>query len=61
MPYTKPVAVFSIALTDEERKALREIAARENVSMARIVRELLAERYEAFRAVSERRIGEGTP
>lgn len=60
MPYSKPVAVLKMALTDEEKAALQEIAATENVSMSRIVRELLAERYDSFRAVTEPRFGEGT-
>lgn len=55
MPYTKPVAVLSVALTPEERRALKVIAASEDVSMSRIIRDLLAEHYSSFRAVHEPR------
>lgn len=53
------VKVFAFALTPEERKALDAIAEHENVSMASIVRDLLAERYPEFAEVHRPRSGYG--
>jgi hypothetical protein len=60
MPTTKPVALLSLALTPEERRALKIIAAREDVSMSRIIREVLAREYDEFRAATTPREHERT-
>ena len=53
------VKLFSLALTQEEREALSEIAEHENVSMGAILRDLLAEKYPEFREVHRPRSGYG--
>lgn len=53
------VKLLSVGLTAEERKVLDEIAAREDVSLASIVRDLLAEEYPKFRKVHRHRSGYG--
>ena len=53
------VKVLQIGLTPEERDALDAIAELEDVSMSAIVRDLLAERYPAFRKAHRPRSGYG--
>lgn len=60
MGKTRTVKVFALGLTAEERQALDDIAATEDVSMASILRELLAEKYpETFGKVHRPRSGYG--
>lgn len=48
------VALLSLGLTADERATLKEIAARERVTMVSIVRQLLRREFGDFREVSER-------
>lgn len=56
---TTPVKLLSVGLTPEEREVLQEIAAQEDVSLASIVRDLLAEASPKFRAAYRHRSGYG--
>lgn len=51
MGQTHAIKILSVALTPEERKALRLIAAEEEVSMSRVIREVLAKEFPTFREV----------
>lgn len=53
------IRILQVGLTPEERKALDEIADRENVSLASIVRDLLDEKYPSFHKVHRPRSGYG--
>jgi hypothetical protein len=53
------IKLLQVALTPEEQAALNEIAETEHVSMASIVRDLLAEKYPQFEQVHRPRSGYG--
>lgn len=53
------IKLLQVGLTPEERQALDEIAEETDVSMASIVRDLLAERYPRFAEVHRPRSGYG--
>lgn len=53
------IRILQVGLTADERKALDEIAERENVSLASIVRDLLDAEYPEFHQVHRRRSGHG--
>jgi hypothetical protein len=59
MGKTTPIKILQVGLTLDERRALDAIAARENVSLASIMRELLADKYPDFREVHRPRSGYG--
>ena len=56
---TTPVKLLSVGLTPEERAALEAIAQEEDVSLASIVRDLLAEASPKFREAYRHRSGYG--
>jgi len=53
------IKLLQVGLTPEERDALDAIAETEDVSMASIVRDLLAQAYPQFREVHRPRSGYG--
>ncbi len=53
------VNLLQVGLTKEEREVLDAIAEKEDVSLASIVRDLLAEEYPKFRKVHRPRSGYG--
>jgi hypothetical protein len=59
MGKSRTVKLLQVALTEQERQALDEIALSEDVSVSSIVRELLAEEYPKFRQVYRPRSGYG--
>jgi hypothetical protein len=59
MAKTAAIKILQVGLTADERRALDAIAEDENVSLASIVRELLAEKYPNFQEVHRPRSGYG--
>lgn len=59
MGVSKPLRVVSVALTEEERRVLWEIAETREVSVSLILRESLAETLSEFAAAASERVGHG--
>ena len=59
MGKSRPIKILQVGLTPEERQALDVIAETEHVSLASIVRDLLAAKYPNFDAVHRPRSGYG--
>lgn len=59
MGVSKPLRLVSLALTEDERKVLEQIAESREVSLSLILRESLAETLAEFAAVTTERVGHG--